>query len=121
MGGNDMDAFKELATRSPDMELMTLEDAHAMVFWSGAAQYWAQRKIDYAKSAEQTPALQAQMAAWIKEGQKAGEFSLKANQHLGKIAAETPKATPPKSSGGRYIGEPCSLRARGLRPRARSL
>ena len=113
-----MDAFKELATRSPDMELMTLEDSHAMVFWSGAAQYWAARKIDYAKSAEQTPALQEQMAAWVREGQKAGEFNIRANQYLGKLAKETSKAQSKaggRGGGATASGEPLKWKRLGFK------
>ena len=38
---NDMDAFKELMTRAPDMELMNIDELHGRVFWSGAAAKWA--------------------------------------------------------------------------------
>ena len=96
---NDMDAFKELMTRLPKLELMNLEQLHATVFWSGAAAKWARLQIDMAK---QVGGMQAQMDAWIREAQIAGELEMRGQQRLGKIAKDEPKANskPYENSDG---------------------
>lgn len=91
---NDMDAFKELQKRMPDMELMTLDQAHGMVFWAGAASRWVRLQIEMAKK---VGGMQEQVNAWIREGQAVGEYELKGQQWLGKIAKETERGdTTPK-------------------------
>jgi hypothetical protein len=86
---NDMDAFKELMARSPDLDLMNIEQTQALVFWSGAAAKWARLQVDHGKHIQ---GMQAQCAAWVREGQIAGELELRGQQRLGKLAKETEKA-----------------------------
>lgn len=99
-----MDAFKELMARSPDLELMNIKEAQALVFWSGAAAKWARLQVDHGKHIE---GMQAQCAAWVKEGQIAGELELRGQQRLGKLAKETEQAEVPRkkevgSAGGMH-------------------
>ena len=97
---NNMDAFKELMTRAPDLELMNLEQLHETVFWSGAAAKWARQKIDMAKGYE---GLQSQVSAWIKEGQTVGEMELRGQERLGAMAKKEDQVLAPskKHGGGR--------------------
>lgn len=97
---NDMDAFKELMVRSPDMELMTLDDLHGMVFWSGAAMKWATTQISIAK---EMGGMTAQIDAWQKEGNAAAELNFAARAKRGELAKKEAKVT-----GNQNIGSPVS-------------
>jgi hypothetical protein len=86
---NDMDAFTELVKRSPDMELMKIEELHGIVFWAGAATKWANLQIELAQS---VGGMHEQIAAWRRDGQAAAELDFKATQRLGVIAQREPQA-----------------------------
>jgi len=101
----EMDAFKELMVKSPDMEMMSIGDLHGMVFWAGAATKWANLQISMA---ETVGGMHEQIAAWRKDGQAAAELDFKATQRLGEIAKKEPQETTaetkrdiPGSGGGR--------------------
>jgi len=100
-----MDAFKELMTRAPDLELMNLEQLHETVFWSGAAAKWARQKIDMAKGYE---GLQSQVSAWIKEGQTVGEMELRGQERLGAMAKKEDQIQSGGVGPGRIGGRPSS-------------
>jgi hypothetical protein len=105
--GIDMDAFKELVARNPNVELMNIEEAQALVFWSGAAAQKCRLMVDHGKN---IAGMQAQCEAWVREGQIAGELELRGQQRLGKLARETSQELPPLKQdvdgrlGGRSIG-----------------
>ncbi len=101
---NDMDAYKELVERMPDMELMNIGELQGVVFWAGAGAKWARLQIETARN---IPGMQAQVDAWIREGQMAGELEIKGQQRLGKIARETERSQPEQirsSDGSRAAG-----------------
>ena len=92
----DMDAFKELMARSPDMEVMTLDELHGMVFWSGAAVKWAKTNIEIAKD---LGGLTSQIDAWAEEGNAAAEFNFKARAKRGELAKKEESVKPKKLAG----------------------
>ena len=113
---NDMDAFKELAARMPDMELMTIEQTHGIVFWAGAGAKWARLQIDMAK---QVGGMQKQIDAWIRDGQMVGDLEMRGQQRLGKIARDTDQVQAPGAGRGKKPGtEPPKWQRLGFKSKA---
>jgi len=99
-GGNDMDAFKELVSRSPNVELMNFEELHSMVFWSGAAMKWSKTQIEIAK---EMGGMNAQIDAWAEEGRAAAELNFAARAKRGELAKKEQQAQGNYPAGGKGV------------------
>ncbi len=105
---NDMDAFKELQKRAPDVALMNIDELHGMIFWAGAARKWATLQISLA---EEIGGLSEQIDAWYRDGSAANDLEFEAKQRRGELAKKEPRA----AAGGR-ASSPLAPVANGDKP-----
>jgi len=113
-----MDAFKTLQTQMPEMALMTKDQLHKMVFWSGAGLKWCKLQIGIA---EDVGGLQDQVDTWLLEGQSLSEFNMKGTARLGEIAKEEPQEHVLKTSSGREGTRGAEIKPTGKPPKWKRL
>jgi len=70
---NDMDAFKELEVRMPELGLATLEELKTISFYSEAAAVFGTHLV---KKSKNNPALAEQSKVWLADSQRAMETHL---------------------------------------------
>uniref|UniRef100_A0A6M3LF88 Uncharacterized protein n=1 Tax=viral metagenome TaxID=1070528 RepID=A0A6M3LF88_9ZZZZ len=98
-----IDAFKELATRAPNLELATIDELHQVVFWAGEMEQRMKQNIRIA----QVQGLHQKEDEWTREANALAGFKFDAMDRLGALAKDEPRVIGPQvrsDSGSRAAG-----------------
>lgn len=97
---NEMDIFKELMKRAPELQIATLEELKTVSIFSKTAADFGKNLV---KMAKQLPELASQSKQWLGDSQRAMETHIFTEEERGRRAKKEPQDRPPGRAGGGLV------------------